>query len=157
MSKAHLTCHPGADAPFHVAAATGERSFKTFAGAMRHAVKMAKASVKRKVRKVRKIGKVRCAPIFSADDTGLRRFKIEGKRENVTIGRTIQARSKRQAASIFQHRSGLVALTVRMLKVAIVDGKSARSKRSKAVLSSRRRAQRSANETRVLRAAGMLG
>jgi hypothetical protein len=109
----------------------------------------------RKPRKPRKARKVRCAPVHSAEDTGLRRFKVSGKRGSVSVSRIVSARSRRAAADAFRESTGGAAFSVRMLRAAKSDGPAAKTKRGKAQLSAKRRSQRSAAETRVLRNVGL--
>jgi len=164
--RAHLTCNPGADKPFVVTLVNARgpkkaRTFKTFVGAIRHAVKQTAATKPAKPSKdSRKIGRKKCAPVFSAADTGLRRFKVSGKRKMaagpgcVLVSRTIVARSRKLAGDTFRDATNATPFSVRMLP-GKPEGSAAKTKRTKGNLSARRRRQRGATETRVLRAAGL--
>jgi hypothetical protein len=173
QAKPRIVCKPGRNRPIVlILPGKRNRSFSTFAAAIGAAEKFCQRIVAREfndaIAAAKRANQAPAAPaaepVAPADLPPVRRFRVRGTASDLMQSRsvdyTVSARGRGAAVTAVSELLSARGLTLdsataRMLPAAKSEGSAAKSKRTNAVRSSRRRAQRSANETRVLRNAGL--
>ena len=158
--KPRILCKHGRKRPFVlILPGKRNRSFSKFDAAVGAAVQFVQATLP---------GPAPTAAASLLDDNAslpaLRRFRVRGVASDMlqsrTVDYTVSARGRGPAVTIVADLLSARGLTLdrattRMLPIAKIEGSAARMKRGKAMLSSKRRTQRGAAETRVLRNVGL--